>query len=95
MGKAALLGGLGFSHFAAEKPRGRCGQAARKILLCQAQVNRPPLARRVELKCSWVERGEARGRRSNAAYFTAAQHHDEQRLSLHSPQSDNSATLKR
>jgi len=38
VGKAAFLGGLGFSHFAAEKPRGRCGQAARKILLCQTQV---------------------------------------------------------
>ena len=34
---AALLGGLGFSHFAAEKPHGSCGQATRKILLGQAQ----------------------------------------------------------
>jgi hypothetical protein len=35
VGKAASLGGLGFSHFAAEKPHGSCGQSARKILLCR------------------------------------------------------------
>jgi hypothetical protein len=40
VGKATSLGGLGFSHFAAEKPQGSCGQAAGKILLRQAQDSR-------------------------------------------------------